>query len=258
MQNALLVLLLLALPGHAAAQRVAGRVVDATTGAGIPNVEVRVESAGNAAERSVSDSTGQFVVPLREGGGRYRISAHHLAYSTSAADVELGAQDQVEVLIRMAVTALALPPLEVVARSRAPDPFLERSGYYERKAAGFGAFIEPDEIERRRPLNTSDLFHRISGVRVIMLGGIRGNDIRITRGEDPYCPPRIYIDRVMVRRGGRMDANDTPLDALIQPPNLHAIEIFRSPSEVPTEFGGQNVGCGVVVIWTKRGAARGP
>jgi hypothetical protein len=234
MRNFLIaLLLLLPLPSVASAQRVVGRVVDATTSAGVPSVEVRVEGAGS-----------------------YRVSAHHLAYSTTTAEIDVGPQDQVEVLIRMAVIALALPALEVVGRSRAPDPYLERTGYYERKAAKFGAFIDPEEIERRRPQNTTDLFHRISGVRVIMLGGIRGHDIRITRGEDPNCPPRVYLDRVIVRRGGHMDSYDTTLDALIQPMNLHAIEIFRSPSETPPEFGGNATTCGVIVIWTKRGAAR--
>jgi hypothetical protein len=256
MRKLLMALLLLSFPGLASAQRVVGRVVDATTGASIANADVQVENAQNVAVRSVSDSSGQFMIRLRTGAGRYRVSARHLSYAPTAAEVELGEQDQVEVIIRLAVTALELPPLEVVARSRAPDPFLERSGYYERKAARSGAFIDPEEIERRQPMNTSDLFHRISGVRVVMLGGIRGNDIRITRGEDPNCSPRIYIDRVIVRRGGRNDPRDASLDALIHPPNLHAIEIFRSPSEIPTEFGGVNVGCGVVVIWTKRGAAR--
>jgi hypothetical protein len=116
-------------------------------------------------------------------------------------------------------------------------------------------FLDPEEIERRKPLNTTDLFRNISGVRVIMLGGVRGNDIRITRGEDPNCPPRVYIDRVIVRTGGRQETADTPLDALIPPTNLYAIEIYRSPSEIPTEFAGNYVTCGVVLIWTKRGAA---
>jgi hypothetical protein len=255
MQKVLLVLLLL-LPLPARAQRVVGRVVDATSGAAIPSVEVRVESAGNETVHSVSDSAGQFMVRIRTGAGRYRVSAHHLAYSPSSAEVDVGEQDQIEVLIRLAVTALALPALEVVGRSRAPDPYLERTGYYERKAARFGVFIDPEEIERRRPMNTTDLFQRISGVRVIHVGGIRGNDIRITRAEDPTCPPRVYVDRVIVRRGGRGGVTDTPLDVLIQPSNVHAIEIFRSPSEIPTEFGGVDVTCGVVVIWTKRGASR--
>ena len=256
MRNFLIaLLLLLLLPSVASAQRVVGRVVDGTTGAGVPSVEVRMESTDNVRARAISDSTGAFTVRLTTGAGRYRIAAHHLGYSTTTSELDVGQQDQVEVLIRMAVTPLALPALEVIGRSRAPDPYLERTGYYERKAAKFGAFIDPEEIERRRPQNTTDLFHRIPGVRVIMLGGIRGNDIRITRGENPNCPPRVYLDRVIVRRGGSMDGYDTTLDALIQPLNLHAIEIFRSPSETPPEFGGNSTTCGVIVIWTKRGAA---
>ena len=252
----LVILLLLALPRFAAAQRVIGRVVDAGNGAPIANVDVRVESANGVSMSAVSDSAGRFTIRHTGGAGRYRVIARHLSYAQSSATLDLGANDQAEILLRLAVAALELPPLEVIARSRAPDSFLERMGFYDRRSGGFGVFIDPDEIARRRPLNTSDLFLRVTGVRVIYSGGIRGNDIRITRAEDPSCPPRIYIDRVIVRKGGLMESTDMTLDHLIQPSSIHAIEIFRSPSEIPTEFGGTYATCGVVVFWTKRGAAR--
>lgn len=244
------------LPGAVTAQRVVGRVVDGRTEAPLPMAEVRVESPAGVAAAAVTDSTGTFVIRANAGAGRYRVITRHLSYAPSTAEIELGAGDQVDVLIRMSVSPVELPPLVVVGRSRAPDAFLERAGYYERKGGRFGVFIDPEDIAQRQPLNTSDLFRNMSGVRVIMQGGLRGNDIRITRGEDPNCPPRVYIDRVVVRAGGRQSRPDDPtLDALIQPPNLHAIEVYRSPSEVPTEFGGNYITCGVVLIWTKRGAA---
>ena len=257
MRALFIALLVMLLPNAVAAQRVVGRVIDAATNAAVPNVQIRVENADGEPVGAVSDSAGRFVVRLRSGAARYRVVARHVAYAPTTADVEIGAQDQVEVLIRLSVTPLQLPPIDVVARSRVPDPFLERVGYYERKSVGQGAFIDPEEIERRRPFYTTDLFRNINGVRVIALGSVRGNDVRITRGEDPNCPPRVYIDRVVVRQGGRVVSGDTPIDGLIQPSNIHSIEIYRSPSEIPTEFAGIGVRCGVVLIWTKRGAAGG-
>jgi hypothetical protein len=254
MRKTLFLLLLISLPCRAAAQRVVGRVVDATSGNAIAQAQVRLESASGDRLIAVSDSAGRFTIRVK-GAGVYRISAAHLSYATSTATLDLAEQVQVEVLLRLAVAALELPALEVIARSRAPDAFLEQVGFYDRKGAGFGVFLDPDEIERRRPLHTTDLFQRMSGVRVIHSGGIRGNDIRITRAEDPNCPPRVYVDRVVVRRGVRMESTDPTLDMLVQPTQIHAIEVFRSPSEVPTEFGGSFSTCGVVVIWTKRGAA---
>jgi hypothetical protein len=256
MRALFIALLMVLLPGAVWAQRVVGRVIDASTNSAVPNVQIRVESNDGEPVGAVSDSAGRFVVRLR-GAARYRVVARHVSYAPTTADVEVGAQDQVEVLIRLSVTPLQLPPIDVVGRSRVPDPFLERVGYYERKSVGQGVFIDPDEIERRRPFYTTDLFRSINGVRVIPLGSVRGNDVRITRGEDPNCPPRVYIDRVLVRQGGRVVSGDTPIDGLIQPSNIHSIEIYRSPSEIPTEFAGIGVRCGVVLIWTKRGSAGG-
>jgi hypothetical protein len=35
--------------------------------------------------------------------------------------------------------------------------------------------------------------------------------------------------------------------------NIEAIEVYRSASEVPMEFGGNSASCGVIVLWTTRG-----
>jgi len=258
MRVAFIVSMLLLLPCTLTAQRVVGRVIDATSGAAIANADIRVESAErDGATATTSDSLGRFSLRINPGAPRYRVTVRHVAYTPTVAELSVGAQDQVEVVIRMSVTALQLPPIDVIASSRVRDHFLERVGYYQRKGAGFGVFIDPEEIERRGPLYTTDLFRNVSGVRVVPMGGLRGNDIRITRGEDPNCPPRVYIDRVIVRQGGRMVTGDASIDALVQPAHVHSIEIYRSPAEIPTEFAGANVRCGVVLIWTKRGAAGG-
>jgi hypothetical protein len=63
-----------------------------------------------------------------------------------------------------------------------------RVGFYERKQEGFGVFRTPEDIEKRKPYATSDLFQSINGIRLIYMG-MRGKDIIVTRGEDPNCSP---------------------------------------------------------------------
>ncbi|HSL71592.1 MAG TPA: TonB-dependent receptor [Longimicrobiales bacterium] len=250
----LAVLLGFIVPVAAQAQRIQGKVVEAGSNQPVPNVEVRLDNANGPITRMVTDSSGAFQLRV-PAAGTYRLTTNHIAYAPIKADIELGANDQLELILRMAVAATELPPLEVVARGRAPDPYLERNGFYDRKSEGFGVFRTPEDIERRRPLVTSDLFGGISGVRVFYQG-IAGKDIRMTRGEDPNCSPRIIIDNVTVRRSSRGGSTDTPIDELIQPRDIQGLEIYRSPSETPQEFGGAQATCGVVLIWTKRGAAR--
>jgi hypothetical protein len=247
--------LVLALPSVLPAQRVVGRALDAATNRPVPFVEVRLESGERIAGRVVTDSLGQFVLRVTS-PGTYQLSTNHIGYAAAKTDLELSAGVQTEVVLRLTTEATRLPAVEVIARSREPDAYLERNGFYERKAAGFGVFRTREDIERRRPFVTSDLFTGVSGVRVFH-AGIQGKDIRMTRAEDPNCPPRVLVDNVIVRRGGKASMpNETPLDALLQPLDIQAIEIYRSPSETPQEFGGNEVTCGVVLFWTKRGSAR--
>lgn len=249
------VLACFAFPSVIEGQRIHGRVLTAPDEKPVANVQVRISTSGEIIAQTVTDSLGRFTAKL-PGSARYRVSTAHIGYAESVGDVEVGIEEQVEIILRVAPVAFELPPIVVVSRSRAPEPALERVGFYERKAGKFGIFIDGSDIARRRPFTASDLLRGTSGIRVITQG-LRGNDIRMTRGEDPNCPPRVLIDNVIVRRGGRASrADDTPFDALLQPQDIQAMEVYRSPSEVPTGFGGNDVTCGVILIWTKHGTLR--
>ena len=246
-------LLTLLLPAAASAQVVQGRVVDAASGNPIPGVEVRIDAPDRPDVAAVSDTTGRFYLRATA-GGVFRLRTSHVGYAPVVAEVEVGSGALVEVLLRLSVQPTELAPIEVVSRGRAPDAFLERSGFYERRGGGFGVFRTPEDVERRNVFAPSDLFQGVAGVRLNYVG-IQGKDIRMSRGDDPDCSPRIYIDNVIARRGGRAASTaDPPLDALVAPSAILAVEIYRGPSEVPVEFGGSDVTCGVVIIWTKRGS----
>lgn len=247
-------LLALLLPsGAASAQVVQGRVVDLATTQPIQGVEIRIDAADRPDVAAVSDSAGRFYLRATS-GGVFRLRTHHVGYAPVEAEVEVGSGAMVEVLLRLSVQPTELAPIEVVARGRAPDAFLERAGFYERRAGGFGVFRTPEDVERRNVFAPSDLFQGVAGVRLNYVS-IQGKDIRMSRGDDPDCSPRIYIDNVMARRGGRAASSaDPPLDAMVAPSAILAVEIYRGPSEVPVEFAGNDVTCGVVIIWTKRGS----
>jgi hypothetical protein len=247
--------MLILVPATGQAQRLVGRALESGGSTPVANVEIRLENSDGPVGRVVTDSTGRFLLRVNT-PGTYRLTTNHIGYAPIRADIELTAGDQIEIVLRLAVAATPVAAIEVIARSRAPDAYLERNGFYDRKAGGFGIFRTREDIDRRRPMVTTDLFQGLNGVRVFYMG-IQGKDIRMTRGEDPECPPRIIIDRVVVRRGGRAsEAIEQPLDQLLQPLNIQAIEIYRSPSETPLEFGGNQVTCGAVVFWTQRGSAR--
>ena len=43
------------------------------------------------------------------------------------------------------------------------------------------------------------------------------------------------------------------IDGLSKPFNLAGIEIYRSPAEIPAQYGGPQSRCGVIVMWNRRG-----
>src|SRR5688500_5637832 len=113
-----LVSALLLMPCGLPAQRVFGRVLDASTSKPVQNVEVRLISADGPVGRVVTDTAGRFV--LRSNlPGNYKIDTNHIAYAPVSASIELSAELQVEVVLRVSIAATELPPLEVIARSRA-------------------------------------------------------------------------------------------------------------------------------------------
>jgi hypothetical protein len=246
-------LLSLLLPVALSAQVIQGRALDAQTGNPVPYVNIRVESGGRQIASLVTDTAGRFTARAAS-GGLFRLTTSHVSFASVEAQVEVGAGALVEIVLRLSLQPTELPAIEVVARGRAPDATLERVGFYDRKGAGFGVFRTPEDVERRQLFAASDLFLSTNGVRV-EYAGIRGKDVRMTRGEDPDCKPRVYIDNVMARRGGRSSSpGDPPLDALIPPREILAVEIYRSPSETPQEYAGNDVTCGVIIFWTKRGS----
>jgi hypothetical protein len=40
---------------------------------------------------------------------------------------------------------------------------------------------------------------------------------------------------------------------VIHPNNVEAIEVYRSPAEVPPQYGGAEAACGVILLWRRVG-----
>lgn len=58
---------------------------------------------------------------------------------------------------------------------------------------------------------------------------------------------QLWLDGVLVARGGR-DAMDL---RLIQVASLAGIEIYRRPTETPSEFTIPSTNCGALILWTR-------
>ncbi|HEX6133970.1 MAG TPA: carboxypeptidase regulatory-like domain-containing protein, partial [Longimicrobiales bacterium] len=236
------------------AQGVQGILTDRQSGVPVRAVAITIRDAsGEAVANGITDDRGFFRVhaPLP---GRYVLSADALGYRPLPGEALEIARGRLAILeISLVPEAVQLDPLVVMAESRAFH--LEVEGFYRRQMETGGYFITPELMERRRPRLVSDLLFGVAGAHIAEpTTGIRGRAVWFTR---PGCWPMVYVDRHLVSAGGLLEAGGEPavVDELVPAADIQAIEVYRSPAEVPSEFNGPNAGCGVVVIWTRRGGS---
>lgn len=227
--------------------------------AGQPVSQVRV-SAGDTTRFAVTDSTGAFrlsgVTP-----GPQRVHFRRLGYVPAEFSVFVDADEDLRLQVELSALATALDPIDV---TRPISEALATVGYYDRKRQrdqGIlnGVFIDPEEIEQRRPTRTSHLFSGMPGVDVVYKSA-RGRSVpflygRSVNAEGQRCQPAIFIDGVEQGQtpiGGNIQM-DVDLDMLINPLDIKAIEVYPFGSRVPERFQSMRniTSCGSVVIWTK-------
>ena len=225
----------------AGAQTVAGRLLDAATGQPIASGTLALLNTDSTVATSVAtDTAGNFSLRA-PGKGSYHLRGEHIGYRTAVtAPLELEADDTLRVEFRLSVEAVALNPITVMGYSRRPSGPL--GGFYERaRRRAFGNFITRDDIEDRKPIQTTDLLRTIPGIQLTPSRfGARYN-VRM-RG----CVPRVYLDGIPIRMAG------LTIDDLVHPNELEGIEVYRSAAEVPGEFASPS-GCGAIGLWTRRG-----
>jgi len=185
---------------------------------------VRVDGAAGSTR---TDSLGRFRLSGLPAGSRL-VDARRIGFFIGQQPVALRSGRTVD--IQMSIGRIvSLDSIRIVA---------QRTKYREfeqHRRSPLGKFFSEEQIEARHAFDTSDLLRMIPGFRVVGLG----EDARVmsTRSSRP-CSPNVMIDNF-------------PNQALniIRPRDIGAMEIYNDAVGGPP---GQNRGCGVIVIWTKR------
>ena len=225
------------------AQIMGGRVMDRTTNEPVKDAIVEaINDGGRVVNRGRTDRDGFFVFEFREPGA-YRIRTQRIGYTTNTSDpVQVDLRQTVQVEVKLTTGDIALEPLRVTAKTEPPHfRQLEQEGFYDRERVGFGKFLTQYEIQQRQPLQTSEVFRSVPGVSLVPAGGSHYNLV-LTRD---HCSPKVMIDNMTV------DQSD--MDNVVEPGDIAGIEVYRGPSEIPGRWMGLRSGCGLVVIWTRRG-----
>lgn len=233
-----LLVILLPVRGAVAQGRIAGVVRD-TSGAGIAGAEITV---GGSDTRAETDEAGRFLL-ARVPAGEVAIHVRRLGFTPTSASVVVSNNATAPLSITVAEVARQLGAVVVHAQQRHKyTGYL--AGFYERRDRGFGRFITGDEIQKRDPMELTDMLRSVPGLHVAS-AGIGDPSVRI-RGN--ACAPLVWID------GMPAAAAEFDVDA-IAPMSVAGIEIYSGIASVPSDFVlpfGRTV-CGTIVIWSRQG-----
>lgn len=232
--------------------RFLGRVTDGASGRPIMGVAVTVT---RLFMQGVTNESGRFEIPAVP-AGRYAVEFFSLGYAPRVDTLEMVSGQTTDARVRLSLDPLLMEPIEVTVGRR--EVALEAAGFYDRRADGFGEFIDRELIESRNPGEITDVFTGIPGVRLVpdpynslartvVLRGGRMGWATLTGASD--CYPFVVLDGQVIHRGGPTPAN---IDNFIDPETVAGIEIYPSAIGVPIQFAGVDASCGVIMIWTRR------
>jgi hypothetical protein len=219
--------------------RLTGRVAD-VMGAAIAKAEILVS---NTTFRAETGTDGRFEL----GGlpsGTVEVVVRRLGFSPAKIPLQLGVGEMRDIRVLLSPVAFVMDSVAVTANG----PVIEKAfgGFESRKARGFGTFITREQIEKKNPRVTSDLFRTVSGVKLLRENGTP--IVVSTRlGNMAFCPLRYFID------GANYPLNGQSIDTMIQVADIGAIEVYPGGATVPPQFGGRESACGVIAIWTRQG-----
>lgn len=237
----------LAWPAAAAGQQgeigtggIAGTVKDSL---GNPVVGAIV-SVGGTATTAETDEDGAFLL-ARAAPGETSLRIRRIGFRPDTVRVTVRAGEQHPVSITLARLAVELEPLIVYGRRNLTG---RMAGFYERLSRGLGHFVTREQIERRNPMNMTDIFRMIPGARVES----RGLGSQSVRFRGSRQPPLVWLD------GTPLYAGEFDLDS-VDPRSFEGVEIYSGPASVPAEFLGNRMMSstgGTIILWTRQGELR--
>lgn len=267
--------LLALLPTPLLAQGLSGHVLDAETDNPVSGaVIVLTDMAGTTVGQAVANAEGSFSIFVGQ-QGNFRVSVDMIGYEAGGSGkVSFSDTDVLVVDLMITPVPVVLDDFTVTGESEALT-YMQKTGFYERRARGFGTYIEPTEEQREHLLVASDLVRRVPGLSTndgmvfSSRGAIHGAyalsrtdggqlrpGIRVTQSGIEYgsCALKVMVDGI--DRGVDLDFVTSRMEVL-------AIEAYKSFATIPARWqhavsrgssdrqGNPIPTCGLILVWTR-------
>jgi hypothetical protein len=242
-----------------------GVVREDSTGRPIAGAEVSVDVLKR---QTLTDAEGRFRLTDVAAGVRV-VSVRRLGYAPSAVTVQFLPGDAVERNFTLGQSATALDTVRVSDSHR---PLTGRTAFYDRKARGFGRFMDSTELRKLPDLRMATVLQSEFGLfpvapPVCSLTGRRNNCVgsvstRVAVGRG-LCALKVILDGMVVGPGGEIDNSparpdprhnwDVAFDiSSLNSASLEKVEVYRRESEVPPEYQSNDTQCGLLLLWTRQ------
>jgi len=239
---------------HLAATAATGSVTGVVrnqNGTTIPGAAVVAVGTDSRVE---ADGAGGFALRDVAAGSRI-VESRAIGYPPARVQVTIRPGGSHHLTIVLGDSAHVLEPVTVEARYQ---PYLARVGFERRRNTAVGHFLDTTEIRRAGAVQFEEVFRMVPGVQLRPNGSSylvelqRGQGQITNRELANYCPPSYFIDGVYFP----LPPVETP-SVPVAPEEILAIEIYANLFSAPLQYQRLNSGCGVILVWTKRGVPKG-
>jgi hypothetical protein len=176
--------------------------------------------------------------------GFFLIHLRRLGFQESSFLVTVPVGERVDATSAMVAVPQILPTVVQIDTGFKPMRYAKTTKfddfYRRRNAKAGGTFITRDDIDRRQPSRSLDLFYNIAGVRL----NWDAADPRITIARCKYGNIAVFIDGLPAQNG-------IELVASLHPNQIEAIEIYNGLASVPPQFIPKPNDCAAIVVWTR-------
>jgi TonB family protein len=189
--------------------------------------------------RGSTGSDGTFLLAGIPTGPRM-LRIRRLGFQPESVSVEVTPGGEARVDVRLEPIAQRMEAVVVEARER-PVYRGRMARFWERRDRGVGTFFTAEDIDRRNPMQVTDLLRMVPGVQLVPQGYEQMIYFRGMR-----CAPLIWLDGAPASAGYLNPDN-------FAPNSLAGIEVYSGPAQVPAELmwvrGAGS--CGVIALWTR-------
>jgi hypothetical protein len=232
-----------------------GIIVDSATRAPVSGAVVEIPEL---AARTAADSSGRYRLEgLR--AGEYQLVVRAVSFRPDTSWIDFRENEARVRDVSLAAMITTLDEVRVAGeRTEVPRKLAE---FEERRAAGFGRFIDQQVIDANHHRRVADILNSSASGLTIVRGRASETWIATRRmatmmatdrsSSNSLCYLDVWIDGVIVYNGGaaldvpKFDINSIPTTTIA------GIEVYNSPAQLPARFNKTGAPCGAIVVWTR-------